>query len=87
MNNIIKLEHADLLLGQVTQKYQPTFLLAPLGGSITLRLSIIGQDIVDAGGEGDFPVYAELYGNLLLSQGVPLPFEIGNTGPIHPLGG
>lgn len=90
VNDIIQLGYDNMLLGQVNgdgMYYTPTFILAPLGGKLTLRLLLEGQDFVDGGAGSDFPIYSEMYGNLLLSQGVPLPFEIGNMGAVHPLGG
>ena len=90
VNDIIQLGYDNLLLGQQNgdgMYYTPTFVLAPLGGKLTLRLLLEGQDFVDGGAGSDFPIYSEMYGNLLLSQGVPLPFEIGNLGAVRPLGG
>lgn len=90
VNDIIQIGYDNLLLGQVNgdgMYYTPTFILAPLGGKLTLRLLLTGQDFVDGGAGSDFPIYSEMYGNLLLSQGVPLPFEIGNLTGINPLGG
>lgn len=86
VNDIIQLGYENLELGQVTPKYVPTFILVPLGGKLTTRLIFDGQDVADSN-VTDLPVFIELYGNLLLSQGVPLPFEIGNLGAIKPLGG
>ncbi len=86
VNDIIQLGYENLKLGQEQDRYVPTFILAPLNGKLTLRLTFNGQDVADSG-ITDLPVYSELYGNLLLSQGVPLPFEIGNIGRIRPLGG
>lgn len=86
VNDIIQVGYENLLLGQVTPKPvdQPCFILAGLKGKITLRLII---DATMLGGVSDLPIYTELYGNLLLTKGVPLNFEIGNLGPISPLGG
>lgn len=88
VNDIIQLGHENMLLGQVNPKPvgQPCFILAPLGGKLTLRLLLVGDDLVD-GGLSELPIYVELYGNLLLTQGVPLPFEIANLARIQPLGG
>lgn len=85
VNDIIDLGYENLFLGQVTPKYEPCFILVPLGGKLTFRFILTGDDVADAG-VSDLPVYVELYGNLLLSQGVPLPFEIANLERIRPLG-
>lgn len=85
VNDIIQLGYENLLLGQISKNLEPTFILAPLGGKLTLRLLVDEADY-SAGGLSDLPIFIKMYGNLLLSQGVPLPFEIGNLGDIYPLG-
>lgn len=75
-----------MTLGQLTSdpQLQPTFILAPLTGKLTFKLVFDGGPYDDAD-ITTMSFFVKMYGNLLLTQGVPLPFEIGNLGPIKPL--
>lgn len=86
VNDIVQVGYEDMTLGQITvdPQLQPTFILVPLSGKLTLKLVFDGTPYVD-GGVPIQSFFVKLYGNLLLTQGVPLPFEIGNLGPIKPL--